>query len=160
MRTLHGTDILADFVTRLLSTLDTKLKRARIWSPRMVVLALIVAASFGSGRNRFAWQPLLMRLHREYGSDLEWEGVPDPSGLYRAMQKVKVAVLRQTLIMAEAILTQVVRHAPQVHGHRLIAIDGTRLSFRRTKALSRKFGLPMRAKSSVRRPTDPDNRHW
>jgi len=34
---------------------------------------------------------------------------------------------------------------PLVHGHRLIAIDGTRLSFRRTKALSRQFGLPRRS---------------
>ena len=145
MHILHGPDLLADFVTRLLSTLADKFERARIWSPRMVVLALIVASSFGSGRNRLAWQPLLMRLRREYGDSLEWDGVPDPSGLYRAMQKVEVAVLRQTMIVAEAILTQVVRHTPLVHGHRLIAIDGTRLSFRRTKALSRKFGLPRRS---------------
>ena len=63
--------------------------------------------------------------------------MPDPSGLYRAMCKVEVGVLRRTLLVAEAILTQAVRHVPLVHGHRLIAIDGTRLSFRRTKALSR-----------------------
>jgi hypothetical protein len=73
------------------------------------------------------------------------DGVPDPSGLYRTMQKVEVAVLRRTLIAAEAILTQVVRHTTLVHGHRLIAIDGTRLSVRRTKALLWKFGLPRRS---------------
>jgi hypothetical protein len=145
MRTLHGPDLLADFVTRLLSTLADKFERARIWSPRMVVLALMVAASFGSGRNRLAWEPLLMRLRREYGDSLEWDGVPDPSGLYRAMRKVEVSVLRCTLIAAEAILTQVVRHAPLVHGHRLIAIDGTRVSVQRTKALSHRFGLPRRS---------------
>jgi hypothetical protein len=44
MRFMHDPDLLADFVTRLLSTLADKFERARIWSPRMVVLALIVAA--------------------------------------------------------------------------------------------------------------------
>src|ERR1035437_6857244 len=77
IRTLHGPDLLADFIVRLPSTLDDKFERVRIWSPRMVVLALIVAASFGSGRNRLAWEPLLMRLRREYGDSLEWDGVPD-----------------------------------------------------------------------------------
>jgi hypothetical protein len=149
MRTLHGSALLADFVVRLLSTLNDKFQRHRIWSPRMVVLALMLAASFGSGRGRLAWKPLLMRLRQEYGDTLEWDGVPDPTGLYRAMAKVKVTVLRQTLLVAEAILTQVVRHAPLVEGQRLIAIDGTRLSVRRTTSLARRFGLP-RGKSGAK----------
>lgn len=142
MRTLHGHVILADYVARILNTLSTKFERERIWSPRLVVLSLMVASTFGAGRTRLAWKPLLMRLHREYGGSLDWSGVPNPAGLYRAMQKVEVAVLRQTLVVAEGLLSQVVRCTPLVQGRRLIAIDGTRVSMRRTRSLAHRFKLP------------------
>lgn len=142
MRTPHGHVILADFVARILNSLAPKFDRQRIWSPRLVVLSLMLSATFGSGRTRLAWKPFLMRLHREYGGMLSWRGVPDPVGLYRAMQKVEVAVLRRTLVVAEALLMQVVRCTPLVQGRRLIAIDGTRLAMRRTRALAHRFKLP------------------
>lgn len=142
MRTSHGNVILADFVARILNSLSPKFERHRIWSPRLVVLSLMLSATFGANRTRLAWKPFLMRLHREYGCVLAWSGVPDPAGLYRAMQKVEVAVLRRTLVVAEALLSQVVRSTPLVQGRRLIAIDGTRLAMRRTRALAHRFKLP------------------
>lgn len=142
MRTPHSNVILADFVARILNTLPSKFERQRIWSPRLIGLSLMLASTFGASRNRIAWKPFLMRLHREYSSALDWSGVPDPAGLYRAMQKVEVAVLRQTLVVAEALLSQVVRCMPLVQGRRRIAIDGTRLALRRTRSLAHRFKLP------------------
>jgi len=117
--------------------LPDRFDRSRMWSPRSVLLWLLVLTSpdrrTAYRRTLATLEPLGLRL-------LGWTRRPSPASICVARRKLSIAMCRDALHAVVSACERVLGPQRHLHGdRRFIAIDGTRLVTRRSADTARRL---------------------
>ncbi|MCK6490859.1 MAG: hypothetical protein L6R48_21615, partial [Planctomycetes bacterium] len=153
MRTSQPTParLLSDADSILNDDLDDRFDRLRCWSPRSVVLALLLMTH---PTLRAGYQVTIDRMSEEYGTALGWSEDPNPSTLCRARAKLSEDTLRA--IHARWLSCPGGKEAARrglFRGFRIYALDGMSAVLPNTEELDATFGRVRTGKGDARHPS-------
>lgn len=124
----------------LISTVDTGIRRHRVWCGRSIMIALLLLTRHGV---RNGYRKMLSTFVDDTADLLGWSRTPHASSLTRARRLLPVDACRTLLRqLAERISACTPRRFVHPSGRRFIAIDGTQFIVPRTRQTLAKLDRP------------------